>query len=266
MMGGVDDRRIGAILRVLRRRLGLRQVDDAARAGVSPQTISLIERTQVDRLSLRTIRAVFRAVGAEFNGDVRWRGPELDRVLDETHATLVGRFVGVLQDLGWQTAVEVTFSRYGERGSIDILAWHPTLRALLIVEVKSTLASIEELLRRLDVKVRLAGGMAGDLFGARPLSVSRLVVLRDHSTERARASRQSRVFSVALPMRGREVTGWLRRPAAEMAGLLFLSNTNGRGGRPQPLIATISASASHGFTQPSVCRGRPFSSSATASR
>jgi transcriptional regulator with XRE-family HTH domain len=225
----VDDRRVGAILRLLRRRLGLRQADVAAKAGVSQQTVSLIERTQVDRLSVRTIRAVFRAVGAEFNGDVRWRGPELDRLMDEAHATLVGRLVGVLRGLGWQTVVEATFSRYGERGSIDILAWHPSLRALLIVEVKSTLASIEELLRRLDVKVRLAPRMAVELFGARPLSVSRVVVLPDHSTARAQVHRHASVLGAALPLRGRDVARWLRAPSGAMAGILFLSDTHGRG-------------------------------------
>lgn len=225
----MDDRRVGAILRALRRRSGLRQRDVAARAGVSQQTVSLIERSNLDRLSLRTVRAVFRAVGAEASLEVRWRGPELDRVLDEAHATLVGRFVGVLRELGWQTVVEATFSRYGERGSIDILAWQPSFRALLVVEVKSTLASIEELLRRLDVKVRLAPRIAAASVGARPLSVSRVVVLPDQSTERARVHRHASLLGTALPLRGRDVTRWLRAPSGAKAGILFLSDTHGRG-------------------------------------
>jgi transcriptional regulator with XRE-family HTH domain len=225
----VDDRRAGAILRALRRRLGLRQRDVGARAHVSQQTVSLIERTHMDRLSLRTIRSVYRAVGAQFNGDVRWRGPELDRVMDEAHATLVGRFVVLLKDLGWQTVVEATFSRFGERGSIDILAWHPAFRSLLIVEVKSILVSIEELLRRLDIKVRLAPRMAAEIFGARPVSVNRIVVLPDVRTERRRVARHAGIFAAALPARGRDVTGWLRAPSGSLAGLLFLTNTHGGG-------------------------------------
>jgi hypothetical protein len=40
----------------------------------------------------------------------------------------------------------VTFSIYGERGSIDLLAWHSETRTLLVVELKSELTSIEETL------------------------------------------------------------------------------------------------------------------------
>jgi transcriptional regulator with XRE-family HTH domain len=231
-MDAVDDRRVGAILRMLRRRLGLRQVDVAARAGASQQTVSLIERMQLDRLSLRTIRAVFRAVGAEFSGEVRWRGSEIDRLMDEAHATLVGRFVVVLQALGWLTVVEATFSRYGERGSIDILAWHPNFGALLVVEVKSSLASIEELLRRLDAKVRLAPRIAAELFGARPGAMGRLVVLPDVRTERRNVARHSSVLDAVLPMRGWRVTRWLRAPSDSLAGVLFLSDTSRGGGSP----------------------------------
>jgi len=35
---------------------------------------------------------VFAAVDAGFDGTVRWRGGELDRLLDERHAALVGAF------------------------------------------------------------------------------------------------------------------------------------------------------------------------------
>jgi hypothetical protein len=41
--------------------------------------------------------------------------------------------------------LEASYSIYGERGSIDILAGHATTRSMLVVEVKSELMSIEEL-------------------------------------------------------------------------------------------------------------------------
>jgi transcriptional regulator with XRE-family HTH domain len=247
----VDDRRVGAILRALRRRRRLRQIDIALRAGVSQQTVSLIERSNLDRLSVRTIRAVFRAVGAEFNGDVRWRGPEADRVLDEAHAKLVGRVAVLLKRHGWQVILEATFSEFGERGSIDVLAWHPKFGALLVVEVKSTLVSVEELLRRLDVKVRLAPRLVVELFGARAAIVGRVVVLPEAMTERRRVGRHSAVLDVALPQRGRDVTRWLREPAGHLAGLLFLSDTYGRGvsetnGGPQRVRGSIPGGAERG--------------------
>ena len=67
----------------------------------------------------------------------------------------------LLEAEGWLTAAEVTYSGYGERGSIDLLAFHPATRTLLVVEVKTEIASVEETLRRHDAKVRLAPDRTG---------------------------------------------------------------------------------------------------------
>jgi hypothetical protein len=42
----------------------------------------------------------------------------------------------LLADDGWEAVPEVTYSIFGERGSID-LAWHPASRTLLVIELKS---------------------------------------------------------------------------------------------------------------------------------
>ena len=118
----VEDGRIGAALRALRRRLGLRQLDVALAAGVSESTVSDVERGHIDTLSLRQARAIFAAVDARLLADIVWRGGALDRLLDERHALLTGRVAELLCEWGWQVATEVTFSRYGERGPIDLLA------------------------------------------------------------------------------------------------------------------------------------------------
>jgi hypothetical protein len=73
--------------------------------------------------------AVAEALGATVEFVIRWDGEGLDRLLDEGHATLVDRVVAWLRAHGWEVAVEVSFARAGERGSIDILAWHPVRRA-----------------------------------------------------------------------------------------------------------------------------------------
>jgi hypothetical protein len=54
---------------------------------------------------------------------------------------------------------------FGERGSIDLLAWHESSRTLLVIELKTELTSVEETLRRHDSKVRLAPGIARERFG-----------------------------------------------------------------------------------------------------
>jgi transcriptional regulator with XRE-family HTH domain len=124
----VDDVRVGRLLRTLRLRKGLRQTDVARVAGISQATVSLIERGHLGALSIRIVRGVFASVDARFEGAVTWRGGLVDRLLDERHAQLVGQIAAMLEGLGWDVAVEVTFSVFGDRGSIDILAVLPSKR------------------------------------------------------------------------------------------------------------------------------------------
>jgi hypothetical protein len=79
------------------------------------------------------MRRLFGALEARWEPTVSWRGGDLDRLLDARHARVVGIMVALLRRLGWQVEVEVTYSSFGERGSIDILAWWPPGRIALVV-------------------------------------------------------------------------------------------------------------------------------------
>ena len=59
----------------------------------------------------------------------------MERLIDEAHAEAVAAVALTLESLGWTVAVEVTYSEYGERGSIDLLALRAERRAALVVEV-----------------------------------------------------------------------------------------------------------------------------------
>ena len=67
----------------------------------------------------------------------------VDRLIDRAHASIVEHVVRELRDLGWEVLVEFGFNHYGDRGSVDVLAWHPATRTLLIVEVKSLLTDLQ---------------------------------------------------------------------------------------------------------------------------
>jgi len=98
-----------------------------------------------------------------------WRGGAVDRLMDERHATLIGAAATTLRDAGWEVAIEITYSVYGERGSIDLLAGHGRTRTLLVAEVKFELASVEQTGRKLDEKVRIASTrLCRERFGLGP--------------------------------------------------------------------------------------------------
>lgn len=223
--------RIGRIVRSLRRRLGWRQVDLAKRAGVSQQAVSLAETGQARRVSLATLERILGALEAEVEILVRWRGGELDRIVDAAHAELVVAIAELLTALGWMVHLEVTYAIGRERGSIDLLAFHPVARTVLVVEVKVDMTSAESTLRRHDEKVRLARRIAQDRFEWDAPSVSRLLVLPDASTPRRRIAAHAALFHRMYPMRGREARRWLRRPDGPSAAIMFLSVTNRVGDR-----------------------------------
>ena len=226
----MDDIRVGRLLRALRRRRGWTQRDLASRCGLSQQAISLVERGHGSRLSGETMRRVFGALDARWDPVVSWRGGDVDRLLDADHAAIVDEVVRRLVALRWDVRVEVTYAHYGERGSIDILAARAELHAVVNVEVKSDLTAIESTLRKADEKDRIVRRyLARERFGFTPLHVGRLLVLPSSNAARRRIQGSSATLWAALPMRGDDVRAWLRHPTGDLAGILFVTATNGGG-------------------------------------
>ena len=84
------------MLRLVRRRRGLTQSDLATLAGVSQQTVSLLERGNADSATLRLVKQVAAPLGITVDLALRWKGPELDRLVDARHARLVATVVSKL--------------------------------------------------------------------------------------------------------------------------------------------------------------------------
>lgn len=228
----MDARKVGRLHRALRHRLKWRQVDVATKSGVSRTKISGIETGNLECVSLTELERAVLALGARLDISIIG-GPSFDRLLDEGHARLAALVAAQLKRFGWAVQFEVTFARMGERGSIDLLAWHAGTRSLLVVEIKTELVSVEGLLRPLDVKVRLAPEIAAR-FGWRPLSVSRLVALPENSTARRTVARHADTLRAALPARSHEVRSWLANPAGALSGMWFLSSASAAGVTPNP--------------------------------
>lgn len=175
-------------------------------------------------VTLESIDAVAAAFEAHLDVSITWHGAALDRLIDEGHAWLVGIVARLMREWGWEVELEVSYSHYGERGSIDLLGWHPKTATLLVEETKTELGGVDGLLRPLDAKVRLAPVIARERFGWRAARVGRLVVFPDDRTVRRQVARRADVFDVALPDRSREVRRWLRRPTRPLRGLWFLTD------------------------------------------
>jgi hypothetical protein len=155
---------------------------------------------------------------------LRWKGPELDRLADARHARLVKAVVARL-GADWQVVVEYTFNHYGDRGSVDVLAWHAGARILLLIEVKSELDGLESVLRSMDVKLRVVPPLVARERGWRVKSLGSVLVLPDESTTRRTVARMSPIFDVALPTRTVAIRQWLLKPVGSLRGVWFLADT-----------------------------------------
>jgi transcriptional regulator with XRE-family HTH domain len=222
-----DDERVGRLCRLLRRRLGMSQRELARRSEVPREDVMLIEAAGVGAIEVDRARRVFEALGAQLKVRAWWNGATADRLLDERHAALVERAIRVLSARAWRVLPEVTYSEFGERGSVDIFAGHEPTRCLLVGEVKGSLGSLEETNRLLDVKARLAPKLAADRFDWEPVSVSRVLVLPDDRTVRRIVDRHRETMAAKYPLRSRGFRAWLRAPSGSVAAIWFLSEIAG---------------------------------------
>jgi transcriptional regulator with XRE-family HTH domain len=230
-MNGVQ---VGRTLRTIRLRAGKRQEDVATLAGVSRSFVAKVESGAVDSIDLGRIDSVCRALGAVLDLRVRWRGEHLDRLIDEAHATPVELVVRMLRGAGWLTVVEHSFSEFGERGSIDVFAWHPTALTVLVIEVKTLIADAQDTFGRHDRKVRLAPKLAADR-GWTCRHVARLLIVGDTSTNRRHVASLGSSFQASYPLRGDPLRRWVRHPDGPMAGLLFVPYATPRGTGAPPV-------------------------------
>ena len=220
--------RIGRILRALRHRRGWTQSSLGRRAGCGASVVSRVERGNVRACSLATLHRLFEAFDARLVLSVLWRGGELDRLLDADHALLGERWAGVRGDR-WEAAAEVTYNEYGERGSIDELAFDPITGTLLVVELKTGLYDGGGTVAKLDEKARLAARL-GRRFGWEVRRVVPVLVIAESRTNRRRVELHERLFG-RLRCRGRAARAWLRQPEAGCGGgvLLFVPLSDVRG-------------------------------------
>lgn len=220
-MRGVNAERLGRLARMLRVRQRLTQMALAARAGVSRRAVSLLENGRARDLHLGAVEGILVALGARMDIRLSWNGPELDRLLDAGHAALGASVKRRLEGWGWLVRVEVSYSRYGERGRIDLLALHPATGILLVIEIKTELVDVQALLGSLDVKARLARNVGRQL-GWQVRSVVPVIIFAEDDALRRRVRQLDTLFD-RYPLRGRAALSWLRRPSGTPTGLIWIT-------------------------------------------
>jgi hypothetical protein len=163
------------------------------------------------------------ALDARLDLQPRWRGGELDRLINARHSQLhesVARYFAVVP--GWVLEPEASFSIYGERGVIDILAWHAATRSLLVIELKTLIVDVQAMVGDVDRKRRLAKQVARER-GWDAATVSSWVIIVLSATNQRGVAAHRTMPRSALPSDGRTMRGWLLKPAGAVRSLSMWS-------------------------------------------
>ena len=223
MLAQMSDVQVGRVFRAVRLRLGKCQQDVADEAGVSRQVVSRVDCGHLEQVSTAALRAIARVLGIHLDLIARWRGGDLDRMLNRRHAALHEAALGILAGYpGWQFVPEVSSNVWGERGVIDLVGWNEEHRALALGELKSEFVDPGELVGTMDRRRRLAAAIV-ESRGWEPLVVGMWVIAADTRTNRRHLAASRRLLRNAFPADGHAMTRWLTKPTASIAGLSFVS-------------------------------------------
>jgi transcriptional regulator with XRE-family HTH domain len=200
---------VGRMVRTLRTTIGWSQRDLGARARRSQSMVCLVERGALPDLTFSTAAALLQAMGARLVVDVD--APYLadhERQRDPAHARISSHVVGRLRRAGWEVRAEVEVGGDRSRGWIDIVAFQPASRIMLVIELKTEIHDLGQIERSLGWYEREASIVA-HRFGWRPTRrIGCLFLLATQANDlRVAANRGS--IEAGFPLRARHLAAIL---------------------------------------------------------
>lgn len=194
----------------------------AGRLGTNPSAIKRLVALGAASLDVKLASRALKVLGLRFVVD--GGGPGLARrpvQRDAVHARCCSSIVRRLRRLGFEVRTEVEIGSDRSRGWIDILAYRPSDRLLLCIEVKTRLDDIGGVLRTLGWYVRSCRE-AAERFGWRPRDITPTLLVLATSESDARITASADL---------------LRNHLAGGAGQLLATLDDPTAPRPEPTIA-----------------------------
>jgi transcriptional regulator with XRE-family HTH domain len=206
--------RVGQRFRSARLAIGLSQRELERRTGISQSALSRFERGRSGSIGLSAMEALVAALGGRI--DVVLELPFLvdrARQRDSLHARCVGYVARHLMTAGWKVATEVEIQgRFGP-GWIDVLAFDPRTRTLLVIEIKTEIHDLGQVQRTLGWYTARAHEAAVNRgWSPRVVRAALLVLATEEADRRIRANED--LITVAFPVRATWLAAWVTTPEA----------------------------------------------------
>jgi transcriptional regulator with XRE-family HTH domain len=184
--------------------LDITQEELAMTVGISRSYVAGIEAGKVNP-SLDVVTRIGDALGLDL--ELMGRRPILldPRSTGVVHSRCSGYASRRLRSSGWLVAREVEIVHARSHGWIDLLAFHPGTRTLVIVEIKTRIEDIGLIERQLAWYERSAPVVAADRFGWRPSSVASWPLLLQSDEVESAVLRDREVLHQVFPVRATDM-------------------------------------------------------------
>jgi hypothetical protein len=106
-----------------------------------------------------------------------------------------------------------------------LVAWNASHRSVLLIELKTEIVDVNELIGTFDRKVRLGWTIARGR-GWDPAAISGWVIVAPGRVNRERIAAHRSMLRAAFPMDGRGIESWLRRPVGAVSALSLWRNNH----------------------------------------
>lgn len=220
---------LGASIRGARIARGWTQRDLASQAGIPQSVVSAIETGVGVRID--TLERVCTALGGELRLEARLPfGGEGRGQVDTAHARCVGAARRLLASEGYACATEESVTDGAWRGWIDLVAYCPKTRRLVVVEIKSELRDAGALERQVDRYTRCCLEVARRRGWAVAEIVVLVLVLATTEADAFLVANRD-VMGSAFPVRGREAVTCLLDRGPIRGRLLLMIDPQRRGRR-----------------------------------
>ena len=141
-------KRVGSSIKATRQAIGWSEREFAARLGTNQAAVQRLESGRQAHLDVRLATEALDLLGIRLTIDanpIGLAGRQEQR--DLVHARCCGYVARELKRRGWEVRTEVEIGGGRFRGWIDILAYRPSDRALLVIEVKTEIDDLGRILR-----------------------------------------------------------------------------------------------------------------------
>jgi transcriptional regulator with XRE-family HTH domain len=198
---------VGRTVKSIRTTLGWTQHELADRAGMSQAMVSAIENGRVRDLTFSRAEGLLAAMGARLSTtvDAPFLG-DRQRQREPAHARASTYVAARLRRAGWEVATEVEIGGDRSRGWIDVLAFHPVTRWLLVIEIKTEIHDLGQIERSLGWFER-EGRWAARRLGWYPSRTISCLLLLATAANEARVVANRASFAAGFPVRARGLAG-----------------------------------------------------------